>query len=84
MEVEYKKGHNDKTLREFVRKFNALSSVFESMPTGVFAILDQNLNIATINKAANEILGTDTASIMGKNARDILENKFPGIQKDAF
>ena len=40
--------------------------VFESMPTGVFAILDQNLNIATINKTANEILGTDTDSIMGK------------------
>jgi nitrogen fixation/metabolism regulation signal transduction histidine kinase len=56
MENESKKSHNDKTLREFVRKFNALISVFESMPTGVFAILDQNLNIATINKAANEIL----------------------------
>ena len=80
MENESNKGQNDKTLREFVRKFNALSSVFESMPTGVFAILDQDLNIATINRTANEILGTDTASIMGKNATEILENKFPGIQ----
>jgi PAS domain S-box-containing protein len=81
MEGESNKDHSDKQLRDFISKFNALSSVFESMPTGVFAILDPKLNIATINKAANEILGTDTASIMGKNAQDILEDKFPGIQK---
>ncbi len=81
MKIEYQNGLSNKKLQEFVIKFNALSAVFESMPTGVFAILDQNLNIATINKTANEILGTDAASIMGKNAKEILENKFPGIQK---
>jgi two-component system response regulator HydG len=81
MEDNNKKGNDKHTLQEFVSKFNALSSVFESMPTGVFAILDKNLNIATINKTANEILGTDTGSIMGKNAQEILENRFPGIQK---
>jgi len=79
--AEYKNGHQQKTLQEFVGKFNALSTVFESMPTGVFAILDQNLNIATINKTAGEILGTDTDFIMGRNAQEILEDKFPGIQK---
>jgi PAS domain S-box-containing protein len=81
MTSENKKGNEKHPLQEFVRKFNELSSVFESMPTGVFAILDQNMNIATINKAAYKILRTDTDSIMGKNARDILETNFPGIQK---
>ncbi len=81
MEHESTEGKRKHTLQEFVHKFNALNSVFESMPTGVFAILDQNLNIATINKAASEILDSDTGSMKGKNAKDILENKFPGIQK---
>ncbi len=75
------KGADKHTLQEFVQKFNALASVFESMPTGVFAILDKNMNIATINRTANEILGTEADAIMGKNAQDILENRFPGIQK---
>jgi PAS domain S-box-containing protein len=78
---ETDKGADKHTLQEFVQKFNALASVFESMPTGVFAILDKNMNIATINRTANEILGTETETIMGKNAQDILENRFPGIQK---
>lgn len=69
------------TLQNYVQKFNELSTVFESMPTGVFAILDQKSNIATINKAASGILDSDSASIIGQNAREILEFQFPGIQK---
>ena len=30
------------------------------MPTGVFAILDKNMNIATINRTTHDILGTET------------------------
>ena len=52
MNRESTKGHDKHALQEFVHKFNALASVFESMPTGVFAILDKNMNIATINKTA--------------------------------
>ena len=76
-----KNDKNKPTLQDYVQKFNALSTVFENMPTGVFAILDRELNIATINKTASEILGSDTGSIIGKNAREILEDRFPGIQK---
>ncbi len=73
---------NDKqTLDDYVQKFNALSAVFESMPTGVFAILDKKMNIATINRTATSILETDTASVLGQSAQDILEKRFPGIQK---
>lgn len=79
MRMEDAKGNNEHGLQTFVDKFDALSSVFDSMPTGVVAILDQNFNVATINKTAKEILGTDPAAIVGKNAEDILENNFPGI-----
>ena len=81
MANEKNKGSDKQTLQEIVQKFNALSSVFESMPTGVFAILDKNMNIATINRTANDILGIETDAIMGKNAQEILETRFPGIQK---
>ena len=81
MANEKNKGSDKQTLQEIVQKFNALSSVFESMPTGVFAILDKNMNIATINRTANAILGIETDAIMGKNAQEILETRFPGIQK---
>jgi PAS domain S-box-containing protein len=63
-----------------VQKFNELSAVFDSMPTGVFAILDRELNVATINKAASQILRTDSQSVIGRNAREIFEDGFPGIR----
>lgn len=69
------------SLQEYVQKFNELSVIFDSMPTGVFAILDPNLNIATINRTASAILGSNTHSIIGKNAEGIFESHFPGILK---
>jgi hypothetical protein len=45
MENEHCNSRDTQTLQEFVHKFNALASVFESMPTGVFAILDKNINL---------------------------------------
>lgn len=65
-------------LRDYVKKFNALSMVFDTMPTGVFAVLDQKSNIATINKTASEILGSDPQALIGKNAREVFESSFPG------
>jgi len=79
-----KKTGKDKerhTFQEYVEKFNALSVIFDSMPTGVFAILDRDSNIASINRAAGEILGSDAGSFIGKKAQEIFENKFPGIQR---
>ena len=69
------------TFKDYVQKFNELETVFDSMPTGVFAILDQKLNIATINKTAGEILGSECQSIIGKNARQVFESNFPRNSK---
>ncbi len=81
MKKENDNGAENDALHAIVYKFNALSSVFESMPTGVFAILDKNMNIATINRTANAILGIETDAITGKNAQEIFETRFPGILK---
>ena len=81
MEKEKYRGTDNQALHEIVHKFNALSSVFENMPTGVFAILDKNMNIATINRTANAILKIETDAITGKNVQEILETRFPGILK---
>ena len=75
------KNKNHLTLQDYVEKFNELSAIFDSMPTGVFAILDRESNIASINKTAGEILGSDAGSFIGRSAREIFENKFPGIQR---
>lgn len=70
---------NGARLHDYVQKFNELAAVFDSMPTGVFAILDRDLNIATINRAASRILGRDSLSVIGKSAREVFEHGFPGI-----
>ncbi|MFH1942133.1 MAG: sigma 54-interacting transcriptional regulator, partial [bacterium] len=72
---------NELTLKDYIQRFNELSSVFNTMPIGVFAILDQKSNIATINKTASEILDSDSQAFIGKNAYDVFEDRFPGIQK---
>lgn len=51
-------------------KFSALHSVFNNMQTEVLAVLEQNMNIATIIEGANEILKTGADAVMGKHARE--------------
>ncbi len=68
-------------LQDYVQRFNELETVFDNMPTGVFAILDKNLNIATINKTASEILNMEAQEVIGRNAKEVFEEHFPGIQK---
>ena len=76
-----KKEKSNLTLQDYVQKFNELSTVFDTMPTGVFAILDQKSNIATINKTASGILDSESQAFIGKNAYEVFEGRFPGVQK---
>jgi transcriptional regulator with PAS, ATPase and Fis domain len=69
------------SFQDYVQKFNELSTIFDAMPTGVFAILDPKLNIATINRTASAILEVDSEKLIGKNAHEIFESRFPGILK---
>lgn len=68
-------------LQDYVQKFNELEMVFDNMPSGVFAILDQRLNIATINKTASGIIGANSQKVIGRNSREVFESRFPGIQR---
>jgi two-component system response regulator HydG len=79
--IDTSKNKASLTFQDYVEKFNELSTVFDAMPTGVFAILDPKLNIATINKAASAILGADSENLIGKDAHQIFESHFPGILK---
>ncbi len=79
-----KKTQSDKDsigLQDYVQKFNELEMVFDNMPSGVFAILDQRLNIATINKTASGITGLNSRQVVGRNSREVFESRFPGIQR---
>ncbi|MFH1931886.1 MAG: sigma 54-interacting transcriptional regulator [Pseudomonadota bacterium] len=79
-----KKRQGDKDpigLQEYVQKFNELEMVFNNMPSGVFAILDKRLNIATINKTASGIIGVNSQQVIGRNTREVFESRFPGIQR---
>lgn len=68
-------------LSEYVEKFDELKLVFDSLPDGVVAILDKNMNIATANTVIEEMLGLPLEDIVGKNAYDILNNRSPEIIK---
>jgi two-component system response regulator HydG len=68
------------TIQDYIKKFNDLESVFDSMPTGVFAILDADLKIGTLNKMAEKILGISPERILGKRFEQVFESRFPGLK----
>jgi len=68
------------TVEDYIKKFDDLSSVFDSMPTGVFAILDAKLNIGTLNKIAEYILEISSSDCIGKNFNEIFQERFPGLR----
>ncbi|NIW79535.1 MAG: PAS domain S-box protein [Calditrichae bacterium] len=67
------------TLNEYVQKFNELKTVFDSLPDGIVAILDAEMNIATANKAICEMLQLSSSKIIGKKAFKVFKEKIPGL-----
>ncbi|MCA9735478.1 MAG: sigma 54-interacting transcriptional regulator [Deferribacteres bacterium] len=67
--------------REYVSKFNELKTVFDSLPDGIVAILDKEMKIATANRAISEMLEMPLDEIIGHDSTDLLEERFPGVQK---
>lgn len=66
-------------LEEYVKKFDELKTVFDSLPDGVVAILDAELNVATANKAISEMLDLSSDSIIGCKLSDIFGERIPGL-----
>lgn len=70
----------NKSLKDYIKKFNDLEAIFDSMPTGVFAILDAELNIGTLNKTAEKTLGISHLKCIGKNFDMIFKENFRGLR----
>jgi two-component system response regulator HydG len=65
----------------YAKKFDELKTVFDNLPDGVVAILDENINIATANKAISEMLELPLDEIIGRNASDFFKDKIPGLNE---
>jgi PAS domain S-box-containing protein len=69
------------TVEEYVKKFNELNTVFDSLPDGVVVILDKNMNIATANKAIANMLQLPIENIIGKKSTNLFKDKIPGLSE---
>ncbi len=67
------------SLQGYIQRFDELRSVFDSMPDGVIAILDQELNIATANQAIAEMLHVTLKDVIGRKSTDIFQKNIPGL-----
>lgn len=65
------------TFSEYVKKFDELKIVFDSLPDGIVAILDADMNIATANKAISEMLQLPLKNIIGKKQAKFSRKIFP-------
>lgn len=68
-------------LEGYVRKFNELKTVFDSLPDGVVAIMDRELKIATANTAVSEMLHLPMEKIVGQSATDLFNGRIPGLDE---
>jgi PAS domain-containing protein len=76
--VDHKTDH-PLTFSEYVSKFDELQTVFDSLPDGVIAILDAEMNIATANRAVSNILEIPLQNIIGKKSAEVFEKTIPGL-----
>jgi PAS domain S-box-containing protein len=74
-----KRSKGTYVLSEYVARFNELKCVFDSLPDGVIAILDDSMRIITANRRIGELLRLPAENIVGKNARELLEARCPSL-----
>jgi PAS domain S-box-containing protein len=67
------------TFSEYIKKFDELKTVFDSLPDGIVAILDADMNIATANRAISKMLQLPLKNIIGKKATKIFKKNIPGL-----
>ena len=73
------KTKDPSTFSEYIKKFDELKTVFDSLPDGIVAILDADMNIATANRAISEMLQLPLKNIIGKKATKIFKKNIPGL-----
>ncbi len=67
------------TLSEYVKKFDELKTVFDTLPDGVVAIVDADMNIATANRAIAKMLDIPLDKIIGRKSTEIVRATIPGL-----
>ncbi len=66
-------------LSEYVARFNELKCVFDNLPDGVIALLDDSMRIITANRRIGQLLRLPVESIVGRNARELLTERCPSL-----
>ena len=66
-------------IEDYTKKFNDLKTIFDSLPDGIVGLLDQNMVIATANKAFADMFDIPFSCVIGKNAKEIFKEKFPNL-----
>jgi len=66
-------------LENYTKKFNDLKTIFDSLPDGIIGLLDQNMSIATANKAFADMFDIPMNNVVGKKAKEIFKEKFPSL-----
>ncbi|MEA3470034.1 MAG: sigma 54-interacting transcriptional regulator [Thermodesulfobacteriota bacterium] len=70
---------NPKTFSTYIQKFEELKTVFDSLPDGIVAILDPEMNISTANKTLAKMLGMRADDIVGKKYTEIFKSDITGL-----
>ncbi len=79
--LESNKAKSVSSVSDYVKKFDELKTVFDSLPDGVVAVLDKDMNIATANKSIAEILKLPIDKIVGKKIDDVFSARLPGLKE---
>ena len=69
------------SLNEYVDQFDRIRIVFDSLPDGIVAILNEDMNIAAANKAIGEMLHEPLSKIVGKRMSDLFKDKIPAMEQ---
>ena len=64
---------NKESLIDHTHRFNRLKSIFDALPDGIVAIIDQNLKIVAANKAISDIFNITDQKIIGKPLIEIVK-----------
>jgi transcriptional regulator with PAS, ATPase and Fis domain len=81
------RGSRDISLDDYVEQFERIRTVFDSLPDGIVAILNKDMNIAAANKAISEMLHEPLPGIVGRRLSDLFKDKIPELEqiiRDAF
>ncbi|PKL82412.1 MAG: Fis family transcriptional regulator [Ignavibacteriae bacterium HGW-Ignavibacteriae-3] len=65
------------SLEDYAKKFNELQAIFDSLPDGIVAILDNDFKIVSANKAMSSLFEMPGKNIIGKKANELFEQKYP-------